>query len=317
MNVFSAFDGNRSARLALRRAGVRVDKYYSSEIDKYALAIANKNFPDLEKYQLGDINKVDASQISDVDLFVGGSPCTSFSKNGKMKGFDGASGLFWRYAYLLKKVKPKYFILENVAMKQEWQDVISEELGVKPLAFDSRLVSAQKRPRLYWTNIPNVISPADREVFLSDIISGEHKIINDHDIIIQEPTPTGEYSSLVEDGTFYINSGHKDKTWCSVRKKMVGYTTAKEGDSVNLAVPLSKTRRGRCDSFKTNTVDTACAYGMILDGNLVELNINDFEVLQNLPKDYTQGVSLTQRKKMIGNGFTVDMVAHIASFIKD
>lgn len=318
MNVFSGFDGMRAAKVALRRAGITVDKYYSSEIDKFAMQIANKNFPEDEENQLGDITKlsIDYLKSLDLDLGVMGFPCTSLSKNGKMEGFAGASGLFWKANEIIKSLDI-YFIVENVdGGKRELEDVISKELGVKPLRFNSRLTSAQKRPRLYWTNIPNVVPPADREILLKDIITGEHEIINDHDVIIQESISAGQCCSLVEDGVFYIRSGVKSKkTWCSVNKKMVGYAVAEEGDSVNLAIPKSLTRRGRVGRGKTNTLDTACAYGMILNGNLVALNINDFEKCQNLPFNYTEGVSLSQRKKMIGNGFDADMIAHIASFI--
>lgn len=295
MNVFSGFDGMRAARLSLRRAGIRVDNYYSSEIDKFAMQVANKNFPNDEKNQLGDITKIDLADLEklNIGLSIMGFPCTSLSKNGKMEGWKGASGLFWKANEIIKKLDG-YFIVENVAGgKKELENTISKELGVEPLRFNSCLTSAQKRPRLYWTNIPGVIAPADREIYLKDIVIGEHKIINDHPVVLKK-----------ENGKFWIKNATAQ-----------GYLIAEEGDSVNLSVPNSSTRRGRVGKGKTNTLDTACAYAMVLNGNLVEMNINEFERCQNLPVNYTKGVSLNQRKKMIGNGFDVDMVAHIASFL--
>ena len=169
MNVLSLFDGMSCGQIALKKAGIAVNNYYASEIDKYAMQIAKKNFPNIT--HIGDVTKVIGSELPKIDLLIGGSPCQGFSFAGKQLNFDDTrSALFFEFVRLLKECKPKYFMLENVRMKQEFQDVISEHLGVKPIMINSALVSAQNRVRLYWTNIPNVVQPDDMGIVLNDII---------------------------------------------------------------------------------------------------------------------------------------------------
>ncbi len=169
MKVLSLFDGISCGRLALERAGIPVEKYYASEIDKYAIQIAQKNYPDT--IQLGDVTKLNYLELLDVDLVIGGSPCQGFSFAGKQLNFnDPRSKLFFEFVRAVKKIKPKYFLLENVKMKKEFQDIISEQLGVQPIEINSSLVSAQNRKRLYWTNIPNVTIPKDKDILLKDIL---------------------------------------------------------------------------------------------------------------------------------------------------
>jgi len=168
MNVLSLFDGISCGRVALERAGIKVDKYYASEIDKYAISISQKNYPDI--IQVGSVIDLKGQDFKEIDLIIGGSPCQSFSNAGNRQGFDGKSGLFYEFVRLVKEVKPKYFLLENVKMKQEWQDVISEEMGVKPIEINSNLVSGQNRERLYWTNIPNIEQPEDKNISITDIL---------------------------------------------------------------------------------------------------------------------------------------------------
>ena len=177
MNVLSLFDGISCARVALERAGIPVEKYYASEIDKYAIQISQKNYPDI--IQLGSV--VGLVPPQGIDLLIGGSPCQdlSIAKNNR-KGLDGSrSGLFWEYVRILHEAKPKYFILENVnSMPKEAKDIITKTLGVEPIMIDAALVSAQRRKRLFWTNIPNVKQPEDRGIFLKDILEdgvGEDK----------------------------------------------------------------------------------------------------------------------------------------------
>ena len=168
IRVCSLFDGMSCAQLALQKAGIPITRYYASEVDKYAIKVTQANFP--ETVQLGDIRQVTADQVGDIDLLVGGSPCQGFSFAGKQLNFnDPRSKLFFEYVRLLKELKPKYFLLENVRMAQQSQDVISEQLGVEPIAINSNLVSAQNRYRLYWTNIPFTI-PEDKGIVLTDII---------------------------------------------------------------------------------------------------------------------------------------------------
>jgi len=191
MKILSLFDGISCARVALERAGIPVEAYYASEIDKYAIQISQKNWPDIK--QIGGVSDIYYKKFgqlvwgdfvngdkqprgySDVkiDLMIGGSPCQDLSIAKKnRKGLDGErSGLFWEYVRILHEVKPKYFILENVAsMSKEAKDIISEALGVQPIIINASLVSAQQRKRLFWTNIPGVVQPEDRQIFLKDII---------------------------------------------------------------------------------------------------------------------------------------------------
>jgi len=171
MKVLSLFDGMSCGRVALDRIGAEVELYQSSEIDKYAIQISKKNYPSTQ--QLGDIRDIGSRSENLVapDLVMGGSPCQSFSFAGSGRAFDDDRGkLFWEFLRVLNETKPKYFLLENVRMKQEHQDVISRELGVKPVLINSALVSAQNRNRLYWTNIPNITVPQDKKILLRDIL---------------------------------------------------------------------------------------------------------------------------------------------------
>ena len=169
MKVLSLFDGISAGRVALERAGIPVEAYYASEIDKYAIQVSKKNYPDI--IQLGDVRDIKGCDLPKIDLLIGGSPCQGFSFSGLQLNFeDERSKLFFEYVRILKEINPTYFLLENVPMKKEYQDVISEQLGVEPLLIDSRLVSGQQRRRLYWTNIPNISQPEDMNILLKDII---------------------------------------------------------------------------------------------------------------------------------------------------
>jgi DNA (cytosine-5)-methyltransferase 3A len=169
MRVLSLFDGMACWYEALQRAWIKIDKYYASEIDKYAIQIATKNHPDI--IEIWDVCNVKWEDYQDIDLLIWWSPCQWFSVAGKMLNFnDPRSKLFFEYVRILREVKPKYFLLENVKMKKEWQDIISRELWVKPIEINSSLVSWQSRRRLYWTNIPNITQPKDKGILLKDIL---------------------------------------------------------------------------------------------------------------------------------------------------
>jgi DNA (cytosine-5)-methyltransferase 3A len=204
MNVLSLFDGMSCGQQALERIGIKVDNYFASEIDKYAIQVTMANYPDTK--QLGSVVNVDGHSLPKIDLLIGGSPCQSFSFAGKRKGmstkdeqeiltldhylelkseayeFEGQSYLFWEYMRLLNEVKPKYFLLENVMMGEKWEKILSKAIGVKPIEINSSLVSAQNRRRLYWTNIgmeqsglfgdmESIIKqPKDKGILLKDIL---------------------------------------------------------------------------------------------------------------------------------------------------
>lgn len=289
MNVLSLFDGISCGQLALQRAGVTVKNYFASEIDKHAITVTQHHNPNT--VQLGSIVGLDTTVLPKIDLVIGGSPCQSFSRSGDNSGFDGKSGLFWEYIRVLNEVKPKYFLLENVVMKKEWEKIITDTIGFEPVMIDSKFFSAQKRQRLYWTNIPFDKNIEDRKINILDILNpiGDECTINDNPVVLD-----------INDGIFKIKNGTK-----------IGYLFAKNGDCVNLEFPKSKSRRGRVSNGKTNTLNTACNYGVIVNNNLRELNIVEYERLQTLPDGYTSIAPLNQRKKMIGNGWTVDVISHI------
>ena len=167
-NVLSLFDGMSCGQIALNKLGIKYDNYYASEIDEAAMSVTQFNYPNT--IQIGSITELQSSQLPKIDLLFGGSPCQSFSNAGNGTGFDGKSGLFYDFVRLLKECKPTYFLLENVKMKKEWEDIISEELGVQPIKINSNLVSAQNRERLYWTNIPVVGLPDDKKIYIEDIL---------------------------------------------------------------------------------------------------------------------------------------------------
>ena len=178
IKVLSLFDGMSCGQIALDQLGIEVDTYYASEIDKYAIEITQKNFP--ETIQVGDITKLDPKDFADVDLIMGGSPCQGFSFAGKQLAFDDPrSALFFEFIRMLKAIKPKYFLLENVRMKKEFLDIISQQVsecypeitfGIQPILINSSSVSAQSRQRYYWTNISNIKQPEERGIVLRDIL---------------------------------------------------------------------------------------------------------------------------------------------------
>lgn len=194
MNVLSLFDGMSCGRIALDQLGVNVTNYYACEIDKYAMKVSESNYPSI--LQLGNVEFVTKDTFGDnkIDLIIGGSPCQSFSKVGDGSGFDGSSALFWEYVRLVKELKPKYFMLENVVMKKEWEHVISEALGVEPIKICSSTFAAQKRNRLYWTNIPQNEIEEFHAPTMQDII---------------EPTFSAEYPNFLDN--YWGNKTRKAK----------------------------------------------------------------------------------------------------------
>lgn len=277
MNVLSLFDGCAMARVALERAGIPVDKYYASEIDRYAIKIAQKNYPDI--IQLGDVRSL--SDLSPVDLIIGGSPCQDLSFAGKGKGLDGErSSLFFEYVRLLQILKPKYFVLENVRMKKYYENVFSFYVGVFPVVINSSLVSAQDRKRLYWTNIPNIEQPEDKGIEFKDIM---------------------EHNADVK--YYYSDKGVDLVLYWGTQREIIVYP------HVNKARTLEATMYKNYSKQRLWAVEDV--YGWRY------LTPLECERLQTLPDGYTEGVSDTQRYKMLGNGFTVDVIAHILSYIGD
>ena len=279
MRVLSLFDGISCGQVALERAGIKVDTYYASEIDKYAIQVTQKNYPNT--IQLGDVTKIDGKKFKGIDLLIGGSPCQGFSFAGKQLNFiDPRSRLFFEFVRILEESKPKYFLLENVKMKKEYQDVISRYLGVEPIAINSNLVSAQSRERLYWTNIPGVEQPQDKGIFLKDII---------------------------ESGTV-----DRAKSLC-VTRRYAGFSGSQSylrrryfGKSMGQAVFENCSPEIQREHWK---IDNRKEWENI--GVIRSLTVSECEKLQTLPVGYI-GNALTESdaKSAIGNGWTVDVIVH-------
>ena len=334
MNVLSLFDGMSCGQLALQRAGIQVTNYFAAEIDKYAIQVTQANFPDT--VQLGDVTKVKAGgqQLYDpfgcgheIDLLIGGSPCQGFSFAGKQLNFDDPrSKLFWEYVRLLKALKPKYFLLENVKMKKESMDVITEALGVEPIFINSRLFSAQNRPRMYWTNIPFNVPTEDKGIVLKDILEPEVEEKYYAGKKLRESYMGGnqlnpKYKSQCN--TIYPTDG-KFATLCAgTHGYSFGYVPAPSPDGLILVGDA-----GISDKYSyVNRVYHPDGKGPSLvssDGGHLQPKISDntttyrkltpleCERLQTVPEGYTdKGISNTQRYKMLGNGWTVDVVSHI------
>jgi DNA-cytosine methyltransferase len=295
----SLFDGMSCGRLALERAGLPVTTYWASEIDKYAIKIAQKNYPDT--IHIGDIENIpDGKSYPQMDLLLGGSPCQGFSFAGKGLNFDDPrSKLFWRYVWFLKENNPRYFLLENVRMNQRSQDVISRALGVEPIAINSSLVSAQNRYRLYWTNIPFDM-PKDKDIKLKDILEDGCVDRDKSHCLDANYFKGGNLKSYFEKHRRQLV--FSDDGLCHVGDadlKGHGYNRRvyhPEGKAPSLCASSG----GNLEP-KTITSDTTWR----------KLTVTECERLQTVPEGYTEGVSNTQRYKMLGNGWTVDVIAHI------
>jgi len=300
MNVLSLFDGMSCGQLALERAGIPVDNYFAAEIDKYAIKVATANFPGT--IQLGDVTAIDPDKLPNIDLLIGGSPCQGFSFAGKQLNFDDPrSKLFWEYVRLLKALKPKYFLLENVRMKQESMDVITKALGVEPIFINSSRVSAQNRQRYYWTNIPMYAFPEDKGIVLSDILENGHVDRDKSHCIDANYFKGGNLKSYFEkhrrqlvfskDGMCHVGDAGISDKYAYVNRV---YHPSGKGPSLvasdggHLQPKVSK---GTTEYRKLTPLEC--------------------ERLQTVPDGYTDHVSNTQRYKMLGNGWTVDVVSHI------
>ena len=283
INVLSLFDGISCGHIALDKAGIPINKYYASEIDKYAIKVTNKNYP--ETINLGDVTTVSGELFTEkIDLLIGGSPCQGFSQAGKMKNFDDPrSKLFWEYVRILQEVKPKYFLLENVVMKQEWQDIISEALGVKPIMIDSSLTSAATRKRLYWTNIPGVGQPEDLGITFGDIRERD-----------------------VQEGSIYYTN--KGLDWIRRHEKRTGKTLRIIGDSDKMQMlEASMYKKYSSQRF----------FGIEDTHGLRYITVTECERCMNVPDGYTDCCSNTQRYKQLGNGWEVNTITHIFRTLKN
>jgi DNA (cytosine-5)-methyltransferase 3A len=279
-----------------------------------------KNYPNT--IPLGDINNLteeELAKLPKIDLVLAGSPCQGFSRNGNGLNFDDPrSKLFFKFIEILKWIKENNnpnvkFILENVEMKKEWEKLITEYIGEKSMLINSTLVSAQKRPRLYWTNIEGVTQPEDKTITLKDIL--ESNVSSEYDVpeeLLKSKPVEFENGTIIER---FVDRSSGEIVVRNATK--LGYLIAEEGDSINLSLPNSKTRRGRVGKGKSNTLDTQCNQAVVDNGRIRRFTITELERLQTLPDGYTEGIAEGKRKKAIGNGWTVDAIVHILSFMAE
>ena len=402
LRVLSLFDGISCGQVALERAGIPVEVYYASEIDKYAIQVTQKNYPNT--IQLGDVTKIDFTQYEGkIDLLIGGSPCTNLSIAGNRKGLEGdESRLFWEYVRAIKECKPKYFLLENVeSMSDKDKEIISQELSCYPIMINSSLVSAQNRKRYYWFNwglmqynlfgFPtcDIPQPKDKGILLKDILESglsyqgksdcltaryqgatfPHDYFRNQRTQVAEPVcvnsqsgrgdnPTAQPS--IQDRIYDVNGKSISLTtsflpniaepviyqlprgYCGggIKKNKSPALTTSQWQYNNLIVnkkPIrlsqyekSKGQGQRVYSVNGKTVTINANGGGqggktglykidLPDGEYIirKLTPVECERLQTLPDNYTEGISNSQRYKCIGNGWTVDVIAHIFKHILD
>jgi len=321
MNVLSLFDGMSCGQIALEKLGIPVKNYFAAEIDKYAIKVAQANYPDM--IHLGDVKNIKTidTHLMDefdcghkIDLLIGGSPCQGFSFAGKQLNFDDPrSQLFFEYVRLLKALKPKYFLLENVKMKKESEQVITDYLGVEPVEINSNLVSAQNRKRLYWTNIPMNGLPKDKGIMLKDILEPVEQIddvyyYSDKSIAYMERgnEKWQQAGSRRADGYTQTPDTKKAFTITANFHKGVPYNYFDDVRDKSKCVRSGG--RGSYDRHEWDSVDT---------NHIRKLTVTECERLQTVPDGYTCGVSNTQRYKMLGNGWTVDVIKHIFEGLKE
>ena len=285
MKVLSLFDGISCGMVALERAGVTVDRYVAYEIDKYAIQISKKNYPQIE--HCGDVTTADFTQYKGFDLLIGGSPCQDLCSMGSHKGLAGEkSSLFFEFARALAEVKPKYFLLENNAsMTKENEAIITRIMGVEPIMINSADFTPQNRKRLYWTNIP-VLKYQPKNNLLSDIAQ-----------------------SIEEKQEFLITN------------KVAKYLSEEyAGRKIQRTVSASiknLSEKSRCLSTRSCDIGSNSGLCLYQDGEYYVATPIECERLQTLPDNYTFGISNPQRYKCIGNGWTVDVIAHIFTTLKE
>ena len=360
MNVLSLFDGMSCGRIALERCGFKVENYFASEIDKHAIKVAKANYPDT--VHLGDVQDVSTydgklavpynkhgltKQYAQIDLLIGGSPCQGFSFAGGQLAFDDPrSKLFFEYVRLLEELKPKYFLLENVIMKQEFQDIITKMLGVKPVRINSNLVSAQNRDRLYWTNIPVESLPENKRVYLKDILQNVEDIGEEHYHSMKSVAymergndKWAQAGSRRADGYEQTPETEKSFTLTANMHKGVPYNYFKETRQMSFGFDEPETKSGLIMAGQADlkghdynrrvyhpdgkAPTLAAASGGNLEPKVTDglrwrkLTPLECERLQTVPDNYTNHVSNTQRYRMLGNGWTIDVICHLLKGIKN
>lgn len=346
MNVLSLFDGMSCGQIALGRSGIKVDNYYASELDKYAITVTQANYPGT--IQLGDVIKWREWNIdwASIDLLIGGSPCQGFSFAGKQLAFDDPrSKLFFVYRDILQRIndarfyfgkRPVKYMLENVRMKKQYLNVISDKLGLEPVHINSALVSAQNRQRYYWANW-KFEQPEDKGIFLKDIIYQRPHGFNSGGLKFKKsPSIT---TSAWEQNNFVFQFPHGcSKGGVRNLEKVPSMTQQFQNNFFKLIHSEKaleymdrKVKGGRSHwDFKHHSDvrnDKSAAivanffkgvpYNVLKDwGCIRKFSPVECERLQTVPDNYTNHVSNTQRYKMLGNGWTIDVIAHVFKWLK-
>ena len=333
INVLSLFDGMSCGQIALDKLGIKVNNYFASEIDKYAMQVTKHNYPNTK--HIGDVTKVKGADLPTIDLLIGGSPCQGFSFAGKQLNFeDPRSKLFFEFVRLIEETKPKYFLLENVRMKKSSQDIISNYLGCEPIEINSNLVSAQSRRRLYWTNIPNIEQPNDKGILLQDVVveGGIDCRMTTQD---KAYALTASYNGAVawnsiekKQRTMILEAVNGKKVHIDLFKEAPYsfYETRTEAGKEarrRIRLETGKDSTPRSKEFKMYlplkdqkanclvTVESPLDFIVDKAWKYRKLYPIEMERLQTVPDGYTSIVSDTQARKMLGNGWTVDVIAHI------
>ena len=308
MKVLSLFDGISCGMVALERAGIPVERYVAYEIDENAIKVSKHNYPQIE--HCGDVTKADFTQYKGFDLLIGGSPCTywSIAKAGRETTPDGIGGkLFMEYVRALRESDCKYFLYENNnSIHQNIKDFISEQLGVQPIMINSALVSAQQRKRCYWTNIPGVCQPKDKGILLKDILESG--------VAWQDKSycMTAGYNGAI----FWNTLQRNQRSMIAEPVRIEQYGNGGQGQRIYSV-------RGKSVTLSANGGGQGAKTGLykidLPDGDYIirKLTPVEAERLQTLPDNYTEGISKTQRYKCIGNGWTVDVIAHILKGLKE
>ena len=302
ITVLSLFDGISCGQLALKRAGIKVKKYYASEIKKIAIKVTMEHFPDT--VQIGDIEKVRYNretkelitengvyQTEGIDLVIGGSPCQNFSiarvsmGTKEIEGLKGdKSKLFYEYLRILREVQPKYFLLEYVKMKKASENELNQYMGVNGLHINSELVTFAKRPRIYWTNIQGVKAPEDKKINFQDFKDTDPEYCKEFKV---KRTPSRERM-------WNSGKGRETESNCEniTNAEKIGCITRKQD---------------RCPNSGLIEFEDFCRY----------LTRREIELAQTLPIGYTDSLTYNQMQDVCGDGWTVDVIAHILRYAKE
>ena len=301
INVLSLFDGMSCGRIALERANIKVDNYFSSEIKDYAIKVADINYPQDKENRLGDITKINGLMLPKIDLLIGGSPCQDFSQANKERLGDKGikSGLFYEYIRLLKETNPKYFLLENVRMKAEHEKIITDLLGVNPIVINSELVAPHLRHRLYWTNIPFSEMPNNKGLKLNDfLINGYSDREKARTLLESDSRPL---STPIKMAHRYFNTGFTTLIF----KNKKHYEDIKAHFDLNF-----KGRSAKEIDELSEDMDLS-----LYDG-IRYMNNQEREYCQTVPQGYTDSLTQNEAACILGDGWTVDVIAHILKGIK-